>query len=326
MSGILSSYKTSEELLALYEIAKAINSTLNLPEVLDLIMKMTIKYLGAEAGSIMLLNDQKELVLTVATGLDMDKLKDVSVKIGDSISGKVALTGEPLLLVGKADNSEFTNIVVRKEDIKSSLCVPLKVKDQLRGVLNLRKASSKNDFTEEQLKFLSMIGDQAAIAIENARLYDLEKKRAGELEQLNKKITFEKIKTEAVLKSLSNGVMVLNDTNEIVLINSALEKLFCVNSSSLEGMNYRELIRASEAIPLVEGISENPDAISFIEVPLGKDGRIFDVHCAFIRDNSGEILGKVIVFHDITHMKKIQQMKSEFVSMVSHELRTPLTS
>jgi len=326
MSGILSSYKTSEELLALYEIAKAINSTLNLPEVLDLIMKMTIKYLGAEAGSIMLLNDQKELVLTVATGLDMDKLKDVSVKIGDSISGKVALTGEPLLLVGKADNSEFTNIVVRKEDIKSSLCVPLKVKDQLRGVLNLRKASSKDDFTEEQLNFLSMIGDQAAIAIENARLYDLEKKRAGELEQLNKKITFEKIKTEAVLKSLSNGVMVLNDTNEIVLINSALEKLFCVNSSSLEGMNYRELIRASEAIPLVEGISENPDAINFIELPLGKDGRIFDVHCAFIRDNSGEILGKVIVFHDITHMKKIQQMKSEFVSMVSHELRTPLTS
>ncbi|MEQ8172444.1 MAG: GAF domain-containing protein, partial [Candidatus Eremiobacterota bacterium] len=87
MSGILSSYKTSEELLALYEIAKAINSTLNLSELLDLIMKMTMKYLGAEAGSIMLLNEQKELVVTVAIGLDMDKLKDVSVKIGDSISG-----------------------------------------------------------------------------------------------------------------------------------------------------------------------------------------------------------------------------------------------
>ena len=312
MSGILSSYKTSEELLALYEIAKAINSTLNLSELLDLIMKMTMKYLGAEAGSIMLLNEQKELVVTVAIGLDMDKLKDVSVKIGDSISGKVALTGEPLLLVGKVDNSEFNNIVVRHEDIKSSLCVPLKVKEQLRGVLNLRKASQAHDFTEEQLKFLSMIGDQAAIAIENARLYDLEKKRSEELEQLNRKITFEKIKTEAVLKSLSDGVIVLNDINEIVLINSAMEKLFSVNSSYLESKNYRELIRAPEFVSLVEGMSEKPDAITFIELSVGKDGRIFDVHCAFIRDSSGEILGKVIVFHDITHMKKIQQMKSDF--------------
>ncbi|MEQ8171133.1 MAG: ATP-binding protein, partial [Candidatus Eremiobacterota bacterium] len=236
------------------------------------------------------------------------------------------LTGEPLLLVGKVDNSEFNNIVVRHEDIKSSLCVPLKVKEQLRGVLNLRKASQAHDFTEEQLKFLSMIGDQAAIAIENARLYDLEKKRSEELEQLNRKITFEKIKTEAVLKSLSDGVIVLNDINEIVLINSAMEKLFSVNSSYLESKNYRELIRAPEFVSLVEGMSEKPDAITFIELSVGKDGRIFDVHCAFIRDSSGEILGKVIVFHDITHMKKIQQMKSDFVSMVSHELRTPLTS
>ena len=133
MSDQLLSFKKSEELLALYDIAKAINSTLKLNEVLELIMTMSIKYMGAEAGSIMLLDDNKELVISVAQGLDLDRLEDSSVKIGDKISGKVALTGEPLLLIGKIDEADFKDVIDRKDEIKSSLCVPLKVKDKIRG-------------------------------------------------------------------------------------------------------------------------------------------------------------------------------------------------
>ncbi|HPZ09327.1 MAG TPA: ATP-binding protein [Candidatus Eremiobacteraeota bacterium] len=325
MSDKFSSHKSSEELLALYEIAKAINSTLDISEVLELIMNMTIKYLNAEAGSIMLLNEKNELVIKVAHGLDMAKLKDVSVKIGESISGKVALTGEPLLLVGKVDNGEFVNIVSRKEDIKSSLCVPLKVKSQLRGILNLRRASSAKDFTEDQLKFLAMIADEASIAIENARLYDLEKHRAQELEILNRKITFEKVKMEAVLKSLSDGVMVLNELHEIILINPVLEKLFKVISSSVEGKKYINLISHTNFRDLIEGTREG-DEVNSIELFIASEDRTFEIVSASIRDLFCQISGKVIIFHDITHIKKIQNMKSDFVSMVTHELRSPLTS
>ena len=324
MSSELLSYKQSKELLALYEIGKAINSTLKLTEVLDVIMSMTMKHLDAEAGSIMLLNDNEELVVAVAKGLDSSKVRDEVVKLGEQISGKVALTGEALLLIGKIDENEFPHAIDRQEEIKSSLCVPLKVKQEVRGVLNLRKTDSKDNFTKEQLNFLELIAEQAAIAIDNASLYDLEKRRALELEKLNSQITFEKLKMESILNSLADGVMVLNDEDEIVLINPVLEKTFGITSSFVEGKSYTSLIKTPSFNKFLSELDDNK-SIS-MHLPPGKDDKTFEVIASYIKEFSSAPGGKVIIFHDITHMKKIQKLKSDVVSMVSHELRTPLTS
>jgi len=324
MSSELISYQKSNELLALYEIGKAINSTLKLSEVLDIIMELTMKHLSAEAGSIMLLNERLELVVAVAHGLDKDKIRDEVVKMGEKISGKVALTGEPLLLIGKIDEKDFVHVVEREDKIKSSLCVPLKVKNEVRGVLNLRKTNSTEDFTREQLNFLELIADQAAIAIDNATLYDLENRRSKELEKLNSEITFEKTKMESILKSLADGVMVLNEANEIVLINPVLEETFGTKSSIVEGSLYDSLIKDSPFRELIFGMDRHKSGS--IQLPLGKNDNIFEIAASYINEFSSGTLGKVIIFHDITHMKKIHKLKSDVVSMVSHELRTPLTS
>ena len=190
-------------------------------------------------------------------------------------------------------------------------------------MLNLRKSSSTANFKEEQLKFLQLIADQAAIAIENARLYDLESQRAKELEQLNYEVTFEKLKLECVLKSLADGVMVLNEKEEVVLINTVLEKIFGFNSNELKGKSYTQLINNEDFTKLISKMKVNKQGS--IQIPLGKE-RIFEIVPTFIKDFSDKPWGKVIVFHDITHMSKMQKLKSDVVSMVSHELRTPLTS
>jgi len=314
--------RETDELIALYEIGKAINSTLEISEVLNLIMTLTIKYFGADAGSIMLLN-KEELSVAVAYGLDIDNIKDIKVKLGESISGKVALTGEPLLLIGPADNKQFKKIIKRKEDIKSSLCVPLKVKGEIRGVLNLRKPSDKNDFTGNELKFLSMLADMAAIAIDNARLYELEKQRGKELQDLNQTINFEKLKIEAILKNLADGVMVLNDDDEIVLVNFMVEKIFNIKYASLKDKKCFSLINDCSFTELIKNDLKD-EQFKSIELSLRPD-RIFEVIVTRIDNFSGKAF-KVIIFHDITHMKKMQELKSDLVSMVSHELRTPLTS
>jgi PAS domain S-box-containing protein len=314
--------RETDELIALYEIGKAINSTLEISEVLNIIMTLTTKYFGADAGSIMLLN-KEELSVAVAYGLNIDNIKDMKVKLGESISGKVALTGEPLLLIGPADNKQFKKIIKRKEDIKSSLCVPLKVKGEIRGVLNLRKPSDKNDFTSQELKFLSMIADQSAIAIENARLYELEKQRAKELQHLNQSINFERLKLEAILKNLADGVMVLNEDDEIVLINFMVEKIFNVKIASCNGKNCLYLINEPSFSELIKSNLKDNEFKS-IQLSLSPD-RTFEIIITRINNFSGEVF-KVIIFHDITNMKKIHELKSDLVSMVSHELRTPLTS
>jgi signal transduction histidine kinase len=116
--------------------------------------------------------------------------------------------------------------------------------------------------------------------------------------------------------------MVVNEVDDIVLINPALEKLFDVSSHSIEGEKYDLLIRDSSFSDFISEVYK--DKVKSIELTLCED-RIFEVILSHIKGFS-EKPWKVIVFHDITHMKKIQKLKSDVVSMVSHELRTPLTS
>lgn len=159
-----------EELSKLYEITRAINSTLDLKTVLELILKLTNELFKAQAGSIMLLNSDASLTIEAAHGLSDEIVATTRVRLGEGIAGWVAMTGEPLLLEGKVKDPRFTMLVDRKDPIKSALCVPLKTKDKVIGVLMLRRKTSASKFTDEQLRFLSTIADQAAIALENARL------------------------------------------------------------------------------------------------------------------------------------------------------------
>lgn len=164
-----------QQLLTLHEISRTVNSTLDLPEVLNSVIKLSVEIFQADAGSLMLINRDGELAIEAAIGLPEEIIKKTRVKIGDGIAGWVAKTGETLLLDGKVRDQKFKGLVDRKEDISSSLCVPLKIKERIIGVLMIRRNSPAH-FTGEQLNFLKIVADQVAIAIENARLYTETKK------------------------------------------------------------------------------------------------------------------------------------------------------
>jgi signal transduction histidine kinase len=160
-----------EEIYHLYEISRVVNSSLDLKTVLQFIMDMTTKLFKADAGSIMLLQKEKYLTIEVSQGLSQEVISSTKVLLGEGIAGWVALKGEPLLLDGKVADSKFKRLIPRKEEIQSSLCVPLKTNNKVIGVLMLRNPSRSSHFTETDLKFLTTIGDQVSIAIEHARLY-----------------------------------------------------------------------------------------------------------------------------------------------------------
>lgn len=181
--------KRLEELL---EISLFLSSTLELKELLKRILEVSQRVLGAEASSILLLDEaSKELTFEQALGEKAEQLKPFKVKCGEGIAGKVAATGEPVLLSDVKLDPAFTGKVdaVTGFVTKSVLCVPLKVKERVIGVLELlnKQSSAESEsgiFTGEDLKQAMAVANLAAVAVENAKLYMEQVKNLEEIMSL----------------------------------------------------------------------------------------------------------------------------------------------
>ncbi len=161
------------QLATLYEIGSALTSVLNLDRVLNLIVDSVTRLIGAEICSIMLLDPTKRyLRIRVAKGLPKSVIERTVVKVGEGISGWVAQHGQPLLIKDIESHPMFKKKSDSKYTTKSLLSVPLKVRGQVIGVLNVNNKVPRGVFVEEDANLLMLFATQAAIAIENAHLYE----------------------------------------------------------------------------------------------------------------------------------------------------------
>ena len=165
------------EITSLLDAGRAVNSTLELDRVLSSILAGATDLLPASSGSVMLL-DGDDLVVAASAG--NPAALGARSAVGDGIAGHVARTREALLLDGRASASLFPGMVERDSQVRSSLCVPLLERDELLGVLNL-SAPVEGDFSEYDLRAVSLFAEQAATAIGKARLYERSRLQAEQL-------------------------------------------------------------------------------------------------------------------------------------------------
>ncbi|HUF32599.1 MAG TPA: EAL domain-containing protein [Acidimicrobiales bacterium] len=156
------------EMSALLEAGQAMNSVLEIDEVLSRILDNALELLGGTAGSVMLLDDGRLRAVAVRGN---DHAHGTSVAMGEGIAGRVAATREPLLLDGELDE-RWRGRHLRVQPVQSAMSIPLVHRDTLLGVLNLN-AGSGRQFSEYDLRALSLFGEHAAAAIGNARLYEV---------------------------------------------------------------------------------------------------------------------------------------------------------
>lgn len=167
------STRRARELATMAEVSHTLSSTLNLDEVLTLIMERVNDLLGVSAGSIMLIEAATgDLVFQTTLGEKADQVKPLRLKMGEGIAGHVALTGEPLMIADVQEDQRHSKTVDASTNFqtRSMLCVPLMVRGKVIGVLEVMN-KVKGDFTTDDLRLLTSIAAYAAIAIENARLY-----------------------------------------------------------------------------------------------------------------------------------------------------------
>jgi diguanylate cyclase (GGDEF)-like protein len=161
-----------ERLSLFHEIGKALASTLDLQKILQTVMEKISDLLQPDTWSLLMLDESsQELHFEIAIGVGADKLKDVRLKVGEGIAGWVAQTGEPVLVEDVKRDPRFTRRIdeLTHTDTRSVVCVPIKGKEKILGVIELVNCLGRESFRREDIPILKSLADYAAIALENAR-------------------------------------------------------------------------------------------------------------------------------------------------------------
>jgi len=172
--------RRNEELASMIEIGKALTSSLDIHAILETIMKQVERLIKPKTWSLLLVDSESgDLVFEIAVSAVSEQLKGVRLERGKGIAGWVALHGQPLLIPDVSKDDRFAEQFDQKLlfTTHSIVCVPMKIKDQVIGVIELINSFDEIDFDESDFLLISAIADFAAIALENARNY----KRINEL-------------------------------------------------------------------------------------------------------------------------------------------------
>ncbi len=241
-------YKTLEnkKLGAAIEMGSMVNSTLNLAEVLALIMRHVNQVTNSDASTLMLLDEKTgELVFSVPTGPKAGELIDIRIPSGKGIAGWVAKNQQPVLAANAREDPRFYPEIDKISGLKtkSILCVPLKAKTRLIGVLEAINKSDGSAFTKDDALFLSIFAHQAAVAIENARLYGELKDQMAEARQMQTKLASSE-KFQA-LGQMASGVA--HDFNNILsgIMGYAEMALYDIPGNSRARKSIEQVLKAS---------------------------------------------------------------------------------
>lgn len=250
------SSKTLNPFLTISEITMAMNSTLDPDQVLEMILEHSLKFSNAESGSLMLVNS-RESVLDIVTyrGHDPEIKKEFRLKIGQGITGLVASSGRGMIV---NDVSKDPNYISIKKEIQSELAVPLIVEDMVIGVVSL-DSNRMNAFTEEHLKIVGILANQAALIFKNLQTF-------RRLEQKNK--------IQQVLIEISKIVTSSLDLDEIFQsIMATIERSLKLEKGSLVLYD-----NPSDALRLVAAVGLSTDEIEKGIYQLGEGvvGKVYE--------------------------------------------------
>ena len=162
------------QLGALMGVGRVINSSLGLKRVLEEVMDTLIELMRAERGFLMLRESSTgELSVRIARGIAHINLEEETFKVSRTIVGKVVESGEPILTTNAQDDPRFNSqLSIAAFQLRSILCAPLKIKNELIGVIYVENRARAGIFQESELGMIKAFADQAAVAIDNAQLFE----------------------------------------------------------------------------------------------------------------------------------------------------------
>ncbi len=305
--------RSSNDITALLRVGALLNSTLDLKQVLHLSMEEAAKLTQAEASAILLIEERTgDLVFEVATGSKEEGTREIRLRRGEGVAGWVATHDRPVRIDDAQDDPRFTARVDRKTEFvtRSILCVPLKVKGRMIGVLEVINKQAGRGFSDHDEEFLVILSHQIAAAIDNAQLY--------------RQVYDEKETLSAILESMADGVLVVDPEDNVVLHNRAMLHLLDVTAEEISTSCFGPGgIRDSADL---KGQETNGSLSYNVEVRKENSALTLATTATVLKDPTGNVTGSVMVMRDISEAAHLEKMKNDFLATTSHKLRTPLTA
>lgn len=291
------------DLSLLLEISQAVSSTLDLSTGLSFILEGALEATDAQVARAVLVTDSKVKKAVIARGEFHEGLARM-----DRVLVAAVPDGQRPFVVEDLAHAEIAGVAATiGGPIEAAVALPVRTKERLLAVIWLGYTTVQR-FEKSKLDFLSMLSSQVAVLIENARLFHV--------------VESERSRLAAILESASDAVLVTDRKDRILLVNPAAEQAFGVRSRAVLGHDIEQADLAPEVIDALVGPSDTEGAPKEVLLP---DGRVLYANVSRIKDAGGEQAGRVAVMRDITHFKKLDEMKTEFLATVSHDLRAPLT-
>ena len=305
------------ELETLYEIARALNSTLEFDKVLRMVMDEVIDVVKAERGFLVLVNPAtNKLEFTIARDKEKKTIDQSAFQYQISLSTveKVVRTREPVL-TGDAqiDNALKAQESIMAYGIRSIMCVPLVVRDNCIGAVYVDSRINANLFGDKHRDLLLTFCHQAAIAIDNARLF-------FDLSKALRRVEEDKQYMDNIFASIANGVITTDSSGIITKFNDAAGIILQINPLSAMGKHYREVFRALPQIGLVDLLQNAhvqhhhgtivPNTVE-CEIP-GREGQVnLTFYVSSLRDFQNTHIGMALVIDDRTELKRAEAKTKE---------------
>jgi signal transduction histidine kinase/CHASE2 domain-containing sensor protein len=319
-------------LQAIASVGRLVGSSLDRDELLQGILQWVEREIGVTAASILTLDgDTRKLTFEAASGAKANEVKRFTLDLGEGIAGTVAASGEPLVVEDAAHDPRQQRAIAQAIDfpVTGILAVPMTRHGEVVGVLEAMNKGDGTTFTDYDVSLLTAIGQQAALSLENARLYAELQERVdfanAELRVTNAELAAQKANIETLVNQLASGVIATDLSDGIVLFNQVAEKMLGIARADVLGRSFHSAISDPKltdlfSLPLSEG-----ESARFEDFPLAAHPEIV-VRGHIVRVvGPGGTAGKVLLLTDITQFIELDQMKNDLVSFVSHELKQPLS-
>jgi two-component system NtrC family sensor kinase len=290
-----------ESLEALQTLGRAVTSSLDLDGILTSVVDAAVDLTGAEEGSLLLLDEVTgELYMRASRNFGDDFVRTFRVPVNDTLAGEVIRTRKPMTLDAATPKKIKTAYLVQ-----NLIYVPLLVQEHAIGVLGVDNRQGRRPFSEYHLGLVTALSGYAAIAIQNAWLYTHSE--------------IERDKLETILTGVADGVVVVSSDSRLVLINQTARSAFAIQKEDkLVGRLARDVINSTD---LLEILTDGETSAPYRSEIALEDGRVFNAQVTPIPE-----VGLAVILQDITHLKELDRIKSDFVNTVSHDLRSPLTA
>jgi PAS domain S-box-containing protein len=306
---------------ALNEVIQAINSSLELNQVLQIVMDTIIRLTRAERGFLMLRDENNQLVTHIARNWEHESIHPSEFAISHTIVNRVVSEGEPILTTNAQEDPRFggqESIIIY--NLRSILCVPLKVKGELTGVIYADNRIHAGIFSEAERDLLITFTNHAAVALENARLFDSVRRTLAEVTELKNLM-------DNVLASIASGVITADMEHIILLSNRAAQAILGRSEQELIGTKLGDILEPSIGASIYQEIFQELETVRLTDRQIvGKEldfempprGHVcLSLNLSPLKDAELKTQGVAIVVDDLTEKKRLEAERRLFERMVS---------